>query len=315
MKRIFAFLSVPILAASLSGCGPGFPIMTGEQEQLIHNVEGLMKENQDLKTRVAGLEEGGGSGQIKDGLEAVKSSVAQTNMSIDKLREDLSSVRGAIEDGTHDREQLKESLKNASSSSMSVNERLASIEAGLQEAGKRIEAYEALRQEDEKRIGEIRDAITAVEKKTAAVEKAAREAVKEASKQEPRQDAPKDDPEALYQKAYKYTSSKDYPNATEAFHKFLAAFPAHKYAVNAQYWLGEIYYAKGDWEMAILEFDKVIKKYPGSEKTPASVLKQGFAFDKLGSRKEARVLLQEVVDKYPESPEASIAKKRLKSMK
>lgn len=314
MKRIFAFLSIPILAAALSGCGPGFPIMTGEQEQLIHNVDRVLKENQDLKTRVAGLEEGGGLGQVKGDLEAVKNSVAQSNMSIDKLREDLSSVRGAIEDGTHDREQLKESLKNASSSSMSLNERLASIEAALQEAGRRIAAYEALRQEDEKRIGEIRDAVTAIEKKTAAAEKAAREAVKEASK-EPRQDALKDDPEALYQKAYKYTSSKDYPNATEAFHKFLAAFPAHKYAVNAQYWLGEIYYAKGDWEMAILEFDKVIKKYPGSEKTPASVLKQGFAFDKLGSRKEARLLLQEVVDKYPDSPEASIAKKRLGSMK
>lgn len=314
MKRIFACLSIPILAAALSGCGPGFPIMTGEQEQLIHNVEGLMKENLDLKTRVAGLEGGGGLGQFKGDLEAVKNSVAQSNMSIDKLREDLSSVRGAIEDGTHDREQLKESLKNASSSSASINERLASIEAALQEAARRIAAYEALRQEDEKRIGEIRDAVTAIEKKTAAAEKAAREAVKEASK-EPRQDALKDDPEALYQKAYKYTSSKDYPNATEAFHKFLAAFPAHKYAVNAQYWLGEIYYAKGDWEMAILEFDKVIKKYPNSEKTPASVLKQGFSFDKLGSRKEARVLLQEVVDKYPDSPEASLAKKRLVSMK
>ena len=81
--------------------------------------------------------------------------------------------------------------------------------------------------------------------------------------------------------------------------------------MNAQYWLGEIYYAKGDWEMAILEFDKVIKKYPNAEKAPASLLKQGFAFEKLGSTKEATVLLREVMDKYPKSSEASIAKKRL----
>jgi TolA-binding protein len=67
--------------------------------------------------------------------------------------------------------------------------------------------------------------------------------------------------------------------------------------------------------MAILEFDKVIKKYPGAEKAPASLLKQGFAFEKLGSVKEAAVLLQEVADKYPKSPEASIAKKRLASIK
>src|SRR4030065_2894968 len=96
---------------------------------------------------------------------------------------------------------------------------------------------------------------------------------------------------------------------------FLSTYPDHKFAGNSQYWLAEIYYARAEWEMAILEFDKLLKKYSGSEKVPAATLKQGFAFEKLGANKEARVLLEQVVTKFPESPEAGLAKKRLQSMK
>ena len=121
--------------------------------------------------------------------------------------------------------------------------------------------------------------------------------------------------ETLYQKGYKETTSKDYPKAIDTFQRFLVAYPGHKYAGNAQYWLGEIYYARGDWEMAILEFDKAVKKYPESEKTPASLLKQGFAFEKIGAKKEARVLLNDVIKKFPASAEAGLAKKRLAALK
>jgi TolA-binding protein len=46
----------------------------------------------------------------------------------------------------------------------------------------------------------------------------------------------------------------------------------------------------------------------------AALLKQGFAFAELGEKVNARLILQEVVEKYPQSPEAGRAKQRLKSL-
>jgi TolA-binding protein len=43
-------------------------------------------------------------------------------------------------------------------------------------------------------------------------------------------------------------------------------------------------------------------------------LKQGFAFAELGEKVNARLILQEVVEKYPQSAEAVRARQRLKSL-
>ncbi|MEE9591314.1 MAG: tetratricopeptide repeat protein, partial [Thermodesulfobacteriota bacterium] len=82
----------------------------------------------------------------------------------------------------------------------------------------------------------------------------------------------------------------------------------------AQYWIGEIFYAKGDWERAILEFDDVIKKYPKGDKVPAALLKEGLSFSRLGAKKESRLLLTRVIKNYPKSNEADIAKKKLDNL-
>jgi TolA-binding protein len=58
----------------------------------------------------------------------------------------------------------------------------------------------------------------------------------------------------------------------------------------------------------------VRSKYPQSDKVPAALLKQGFAFAELGEKVNARLVLQEVVEKYPQSPEAARAKQRLKAI-
>jgi tol-pal system protein YbgF len=114
---------------------------------------------------------------------------------------------------------------------------------------------------------------------------------------------------------YHDTMDKNFTSATETFKRFLAQFPDHELADNAQYWLGEIYYARGDWERAILEFDKVVKKYPSGEKVADSLLKQGYSFEKLGDMKTAKILLKRVVEEFPQSDTAKKAKERLEEKK
>jgi TolA-binding protein len=58
----------------------------------------------------------------------------------------------------------------------------------------------------------------------------------------------------------------------------------------------------------------VIENYPKGNKVPASLLKQGFAFLNLGDKANSRLILQELIKKYPKTNEAKIAKDKLKTI-
>jgi tol-pal system protein YbgF len=82
-------------------------------------------------------------------------------------------------------------------------------------------------------------------------------------------------------------------------------------ADNAQFWIGETYYGEKDFEGAILAYEAVLKKYPKSEKAPGALLKQGFSFIEIGDKKTGKTILEKVVELYPESREAELAKKKI----
>jgi tol-pal system protein YbgF len=119
-----------------------------------------------------------------------------------------------------------------------------------------------------------------------------------------------------------YTSGKQafdggqYEIARQKFIELLSRYPESENADNAQFWIGEIYYREKMYTNAILEYQKVIENYPDGNKVPASLLKQGLSFYNLGEQDDltnARYFLQEVVNKYPASNEAKIARDKLQS--
>ena len=59
--------------------------------------------------------------------------------------------------------------------------------------------------------------------------------------------------------------------------------PKSSNADNAQFWIGETYYKEKWYEKAILEYQKVIEKYPSGNKAPAALLKTMFARRSRGS--------------------------------
>ncbi|MBI5587374.1 MAG: tol-pal system protein YbgF [Deltaproteobacteria bacterium] len=314
-KIIFPLLSAAVISVVLTGCGPGFPIMTREQETLEDNVNRIVKENAALKKRLDSIE-GGGSASLTElnrNVEELKRTVAETSLGLDKTRQDFSFVQGKLDETGHEGEKYKDSMKSASESLASNNKKLAALEAQAAENDRKFESIRASLEAQAKNNAEIRESLQSIEKRTAAAE--AKLAGLESAPVHRAKKETKAEPEALYLKGYQEVVDKNYAAASETMANFLAEYPEHKFAGNAQYWLGEIYYVKGDWEKAILEFDKVIKKYPTSEKIAASLLKQGFAFDKIGSKKESKVLLGSVMERFPKSPEAGLAKKKLDSMK
>lgn len=100
-----------------------------------------------------------------------------------------------------------------------------------------------------------------------------------------------------------------------ALERFLAANPASALVPNARYWLGETYYHERDDGAAIVAFNAVHQQHPGHDKAAAALLKIGYAYARLGDTANARFYLQVLVQDYPASEPAALARKRLENLK
>jgi tol-pal system protein YbgF len=119
----------------------------------------------------------------------------------------------------------------------------------------------------------------------------------------------------LYKDAYETLQKGDGEGARRKFEAFLKQYPNTELSDNAQFWIGETYYLKKDYEKAILEYEKAITKYPEGDKVPAALYKQALAFLELGDKANTRNLLRKVIERYPSSDQAQMAKKKLETLK
>ncbi len=125
----------------------------------------------------------------------------------------------------------------------------------------------------------------------------------------------KEKPEAIYKRAKTFLDEEKYDSARLEFEKFINLFPDSKNADNARFWIADTYYREKWYQKAILEYQKVIEKYSTGNKVSAAYLKQGYAFAELGEEANSRLMLKQLIKKYPDSHEASLAEKKLTSLK
>lgn len=115
---------------------------------------------------------------------------------------------------------------------------------------------------------------------------------------------PQGSPEAQYEFAFgklmqAQREQGELAGAEEAWKAFLAANPNHRLAGNAQYWLGETYYARRDYQAAAATFAEGVAKYPRSDKAPDNMLKLGMSLAQLKRNNEACGTLGELDKRYP----------------
>ncbi|SRR5690554_39368 len=125
-------------------------------------------------------------------------------------------------------------------------------------------------------------------------------------------------PDAEEKKAYDeiielIRNQKDYDTAISRLYEFVDKYPEGDLTVNAYYWLGEVYLAKPQPEQAKQAFTIVATRYADHRKAPDAFYKLGVALDRLGDKEEAVRRMQSVVDRYPQSSAAGLAKKYLDS--
>ncbi len=117
-----------------------------------------------------------------------------------------------------------------------------------------------------------------------------------------------------YRDAFDLLKSGKFPEATKALTEFLRDYPNGRFADNAQYWLGESYYVSRKFDPALKAFEKVLIDYPESSKRSHAMLKIGFIHDEAGRKKQAKQILTELTQRYPQTTAASLAAKRLERL-
>jgi tol-pal system protein YbgF len=73
-------------------------------------------------------------------------------------------------------------------------------------------------------------------------------------------------------------------------------------AGDAQYWLGETYYMRGQYKNAADSFLKGYQNYKSGQKAPDTLLKLGMALAELGQKDAACSTFGELKAKYPAAP-------------
>lgn len=106
----------------------------------------------------------------------------------------------------------------------------------------------------------------------------------------------------LYETAYGHLLQQDYGAAEASFEDFLKRYPNDSLAGNAQYWLGESYYVRGQYKSAAGAFLKGYQNFGGGAKAPDSLLKLAMSLDRLGQKDGACSSYSELVGKFPNAP-------------
>jgi tol-pal system protein YbgF len=107
----------------------------------------------------------------------------------------------------------------------------------------------------------------------------------------------------IYETAYGYLMQRDYTAAQAAFEDFLARYPQDSLAGNAQYWLGEAHFVRGEYKAAAGSFLKGYQNYAGNARAADSLLKLAMSLDRLGQKDAACSSFGELSSRFPNAPE------------
>ena len=112
-----------------------------------------------------------------------------------------------------------------------------------------------------------------------------------------------ENPKELYETAYGYLMQRDYGAAQSAFESFLNRYPKDSLAGNAQYWLGEAHFVRGEYKAAAGAFLKGYQNYSGNARAADSLLKLAMSLDRLGQKDAACTSFAELTTRFPDAPD------------
>jgi len=118
---------------------------------------------------------------------------------------------------------------------------------------------------------------------------------------------------ANYDVALAQYQAKKYQSAITIFEQLIGVSKKHDLSDNCQYWIGECYFALGNYQQSLSDFQKVFH-YSKSNKNDDAQFKIGRCFMLLGNKKKAMDAFEKVISNFPESEYVSKAKDYLKNL-
>jgi len=287
--KILIFLPIGVFLLGFATTGDA-QIHEREIDKIYSELSALRKENSSLENKISAL---------SDENQKLRTELL---FRLENLQSEIRTLSTSVEE-------YKDYLKKSSREIGRVKE---DTEVRLKILEERKKTLEERNVAQEQKMKEMEERLKGLEGKIKQVGSEKSSPAKEASPEAKALSAGMGD---LYKDAYETYQKGDYEGARKKFGAFLKQYPNTELSGNAQFWVGETYYQKKDFERAILEYEKTITKYPEGGKISAALFKQALAFLELGDKKNARNLLKRVIEKFPHSDQAEMAKKKLEAMK
>jgi TolA-binding protein len=118
----------------------------------------------------------------------------------------------------------------------------------------------------------------------------------------------------LYRAAYADYMSAKYPLAASEFAELIKAYPDDNLSGNAYFYVGEIDVRSQKPTAAVKSYDQVLERYPDNSKIPAAHLHKAYALIAMKQNEKAALELRALIQRFPNSPEASQARAKLSTL-
>lgn len=104
-------------------------------------------------------------------------------------------------------------------------------------------------------------------------------------------------------------------DARRAFQAVFDSESAGDLADNALFWIGETYFATGDYTNAVRHYMRVVNDFADQNKAPDALFKIALAQERTGDLALARRTLEQVIERYPYSSTSASAKAELQRIR
>jgi tol-pal system protein YbgF len=233
-------------------------------------------------------------------------SAANNEVRFGQLEEQMRTITGQIEEVNYNLDQLKRRFETFSND---VDQRLTLLERGAAAAPAGSEAPAAFApgaassrgrssgrdpSEPASRAGTLGQMPVPREQQTAT-------AAPPAAAADPGT-LPTGSPQEQYDHAFRLLRQANYPGAEQELRSFIQRYPNDALAGNAQYWLGETYFVRKDYNNAAAVFAEGYQKYPKGGKAADNLLKLGLSLAQLGQKADACRSFARLDRDFPSAP-------------
>jgi tol-pal system protein YbgF len=268
-----------------------------------------------LKKKTAALEKGlprekGQIADLEESQKATTETVSDLYIKTQDLARDVQRITGELEEGRYEAEKrLEDEQKSMAALKADIEAIKTAMDTDLQAIRNDIKGLNRRLAviEGSAGAGDVTDRV-GVEKKE---EPSAEDLPDEKVEEKPVGVRAETEIKDTYMKAYEAYKAGRNREAREKFTAFIKNYPENDYTDNARFWIAESHYSEKSYEDAILSYEELFRKNPDSDKVPGAMLKQGMAFFELKDRATGRLILDQLIEKFPDSEQAGVARDKL----